>query len=88
MSEEANANQPVNPLDQQGQKAQESNLLRNVVAATTEEEQSILGLAPEIDQDLLLQTGVPNKGLLTVLKSLVVVILVFGVAGFLFLKRN
>ncbi len=86
--EEENKNLPVNPLDQQVEKAQESNLLGNVVASTTEEEQNILGLAPEIDQDLLMETGVPKKGLLTVLKSLVVVILVLGVAGFLFFRAQ
>lgn len=86
--EEENKNLPVNPLDQQVEKAQESNLLGNVVEATTEEEQNILGLAPEIDQDLLMETGVPKKGLLTVLKSLVVVILVLGASGFLFFRAQ
>ena len=86
--EEENKNLPVNPLDQQVEKAQESNLLGNVVEATTEEEQNILGLAPEIDQDLLMETGVPKKGLLTVLKSLVLVILVLGASGFLFFRAQ
>lgn len=85
---EENKNNEVNPLDQQKENKEESSLLGNIVTANTTDEQSILGLAPEIDTNLLSEIGVPKKGLLTVLKSLVVVFLVLGVMAFLFFQAQ
>lgn len=77
-----------NPLDQQEEKKDESNLLGNIVTAETSQQESLLGKAPEIDPNLMKGAIPPKSGVLTLLKTLSIVMVVAIIGGFLFFKSQ
>jgi len=85
---ESAAQTPINPLDVVETKADDSNLLSNIVSAETNIEGNILEQSPELDSNLLEPTRLEASILLKFLKFLFVTLLFIALAAFLFFNMQ
>lgn len=77
---------PVNPLDLKNSDAagENSNLVKSIINTATAPQENILEAAPELDMNLLQDVAPPKSILLTLLKALCGLIILFALAAVVF----